>query len=491
MTLFRTIFFAVALCLPIHLLAATPEAATPSASISTRMARIVAGWLAIPEHHLTPSNHLKNSLPWLTQKLYKESAKKIATRIPDLGERYTTQWGLFGATVFAGPVALRKVRSYSNIAASSPLQGLIPANEKMELHLPLATFKEYDAQGNVTQKTEYSWPTAIRYTLDAQRIIASWNNRRKLLPRVQLVIPCIASRTVPPSMHGKKYIIIESPTGYFIRNYPALCKAFLSITVAARRLLEVFKADDSAPRGTQTSGVQIHTLRSPMPTGPGPQPSPISLICRTLYGYAGTIFKVLRALSQEAKVPLGKIITQLPWATHLYILEADLKKLPAGSQAELYQLASEDAFDAVETLNNALLKSYKLLTKPAIPTRRSENPQQPNPTAQPRATGRGHILGNIGTPPPETSWLKTSNNPTDELETRSMQCCTNVLDDSNALRFTHGTRQVTAAWCTTCAAYHKPNGVIAWAIRNNIELPTQTVARNSLYNPHIRGNSGQ
>lgn len=480
-----------------HLLAAPPEAATPPASISTRMARIVAGWLAIPEHHLTPNDHLKNSLPWLTQKTYKEGARKIAMHAIDPGSRHIAQWGLFGATVFAGPVALRKVRSYSNIAASSPLQGLIPANEKMELHLPLATFKEYDAQGNVTQKTEYSWPTAIRYTLDAQRIIESWNHRRKLLPNVQLVIPCIASRTVPTSMHGKKYIIIESPTGYLIRNYPALCKAFLSITVAARRLLEVFKADDSAPRGTQTSGAQIHTLRSPMPTGPGPQPSPISLICRTLYGYAGTIFKVLRALSQEAKVPLGKIITQLPWATHLYILEADLKKLPAHSQAELYQLASEDAFDAVETLNNACLKAYTLWSKQPTNTRQETTPRQPGAqtpqpaSTQPRATGRGHILGNTGTSFSPTSQLRTSNNPADQLEIRDMQRCTNVLDDSNALRFTHGARQVTAAWCTACAAYHKPNGLIAWAIRDNIKLPTQTVARSSLYNPHIRGNSGQ
>lgn len=376
------------------------EDTTPKAPLGLRFRRLITAWLCIPEDQLTMKNHLQNSIPGLICTAHTQSFSKywaalpqhemdwrlaLATILPSIGYsdflvfptnislQRPQKEGLESSLSTSGilkKIVLNVLRGIPTFNRANMLNQIISGTRSMALNIaqPAGGHTHGEMMRSyanaITNNHEHtallhkSILHALINIFEGEEIVRKCIKRKKLLTRLAKAVPLVWSRRIPASMTNKKYIVFEGTIGYLLRNASHLVRGMRSLTPflhvgsewLAKKENEFFK-----DRGSSKWEKKVHTIATRSLKHASNSTDCLNNIMNavtTRLGITGVIGNAH---------PIARTLFQLPYAPHCYIEESEFKKLSKHDQIALYQLASEDWFDAVETINNTPLALCKSL----------------------------------------------------------------------------------------------------------------------------------
>jgi hypothetical protein len=358
------IFAFSALCSALAAPATQPQPPSPKIPTSNKAQRFVTAWLGLPEHQMRPVRYIRNSLPWLAQKGHKKLTNYLEDDAvtPPSDKKSLLQMLHLLIAVPALESLTEKLQTQSALTKRGKREAYLHKSKIFWQMLGTAS-------KHMTNAGNWHVMRAPFYFYQARDLLYELKLRRKALLFVKKNVPHVMSRCVPTAMHGQKYIVLQNPAGFFIRNLPDIFKTTRGLFLCAQNALGILlsitaqETPTTAPPSPGYIPLRAHSARTihdpktraSVPQGPSQQTHGLDGLYKT-FKNINALLSDTRRLNKHASrgiEPGLTIATQLPWAPHCYILESDLQKLPLASQKTLLDLASKDAFDAVETINNA------------------------------------------------------------------------------------------------------------------------------------------
>lgn len=417
MTLYKKFLFAFVLITSFGHIAAAPapqeehpeahddfenksKSAAPKVPLGLRFRRMLTAWLCIPEDQLTIKSHLQNSIPWLAYTAHTQSAFKYWTDFPQDEMDWSSALGVLVTSigcsdllVFPTSISLQGPQKKGLIGALSTSSILKKTALNTLRGVPTDYKADQENADNIHRNSRHLNPTqrgpamrsigeaphlrkealhGLANIFEGEEIVRKCIKRKKFLVRLTKAIPLVWSRGIPVSMTNKKYIVVESSLGYLLRNASHLVRGMACITkllhVGSEWLINKEKNLFNQANSSEWEK-RVHTIvKDPLEYASSSTNylNKIMVAVTTTLGITNTFAApplappLYQTLSLPyAAYPYVRILSQLPYAPHCYIEESEFKKLSKHDQITLYQLASEDWFDAVETINNLLHTFYK------------------------------------------------------------------------------------------------------------------------------------